>query len=100
MNTYNVDKNIINSETASTTTPELNAFIPLKGPTTKSNTEEVRSSYIVGHLSNKDSNFNMGETALMDSSITQPPPSSPLITSIVHTITISFNPPVFAGILQ
>ena len=69
----NVDTNIINNETTSTTTLELNTIIPPEGPTKKTNTNEVSSLDISGNLSNKDSNVNMGKTPLKDSSITQPP---------------------------
>lgn len=72
-----MDTNIINNETTSTTTLELNTIIPPEGPTKKTNTNEVSSLDISGNLSNKDSNVNKDETSLNDT-YTVPPPQQTL----------------------
>ncbi|CAI9270935.1 unnamed protein product [Lactuca saligna] len=97
-----MDTNIVNCETILTLFPESTIVILPKGPITKSNVEEVRSSNIHAILSNKESNVNMGRnpsTSIPDSSIVLPLPSSQQPTLIILHTTIPLNSPTFKGIL-
>lgn len=75
---------------------------PTEGSTSKSNTEEDKSSNVPENLSNKDLNVKMSEnpsTSAPDSSNVLPTPSSPQPNSIISPTTFPLNSPTFKGIL-
>lgn len=102
MNTSNVDTDITNIETPSTSIHDSNTIIPHEGPTSKSHPEEDKSLNTSENLSNKDSNVNVGEASLKDASTVPltPPPSSPLLTLTIQATFVPLNSPIFEGILQ
>lgn len=91
MNASNVDRNINCSEPIITLLPV-------------SNVEEGRTSNITENLSNKDSNFIMGEgslTSTIDTTGVEPLPPSPLPqTSTIVPTTVPTISPTFQGVMN
>lgn len=72
--TSNVDKHIMNSKTPSTSTAKLDTVIPPESPTTSPIWRRIYIYLdITKNISNNDSNVNMGETSLKDTSTGSPP---------------------------
>lgn len=66
VSTSNVDTNILNVETPSTSAPVSTIITPPEVVTIKSNTEEIRNLNISEHTSNVVSYVNIGETITID----------------------------------
>lgn len=98
-----MDPNIITNETTSTSIPKSMSVIPPESPSSKSNTEDDRTSNIPKNLSEKGSNVNMGENTSMFvqvSSSTLPPPSSPQPSLNIPPTPGPIHSPTFDNIMH